>query len=142
MEGSVRGSVASQSSYSVQREESEQFTEADKIIWAEICSDYENNIAKIEEYLKSKSCESEVDPNPAIGFLTNSSLLPILKSGLYEMLLKVKEDDSFYVLKTAFDGVDYLSEYLYNMNPKYPERKANWTYIFDMKWVEELLAEK
>nr|CAH7727078.1 unnamed protein product [Callosobruchus chinensis] len=140
MEESVKGSVASQSSYSIQKQENEHFTEADKIIWAEICSDYENNIAKIEEYLKSKSCESEVDPNPTIGYLTDSSLLPLLESGLYEMLFKVNQDDSFYVRKTAFDGVDYLSEYLYNMNPKYPERKANWAYIFDMKWVEELLA--
>nr|CAH7727075.1 unnamed protein product [Callosobruchus chinensis] len=49
MEESVKGSVASQSSYSIQKQENEHFTEADKIIWAEICSDYENNIAKIED---------------------------------------------------------------------------------------------
>lgn len=41
--------------------------------------------------------------------------------------------------KSAFNGIDFISEYLYNMNHRYPERKQSWTYIFDMKWAKEHL---
>ncbi|CAH1964072.1 unnamed protein product [Acanthoscelides obtectus] len=141
MDGSVQESVATRTSHSIHKHNGTEITEADKIIWGEICCNYEKNVAKIEEYLKSKSCVSEIEPNPAVGFLTNHHVQPVLKTGLYEMLFKVADNDSYYVLKTAFDGIDFLSEYLYNMNPKYPERRLKWTNIFDMNWVKESLAE-
>lgn len=31
---------------------------------------------------------------------------------------------------------------LWNLNPRYKEREANWTYIFDMDWAVEHLEEK
>lgn len=61
---------------------------------------------------------------------------------MVEMLKRVIKDNSFYRPKTVFNGIDFISEFLYNRNEKCPERQLNWTYIFDMDWVQTFLAAK
>ncbi|KAJ8958169.1 hypothetical protein NQ318_006108 [Aromia moschata] len=109
-----------------------------KNLWDEIVEQSEKDKREVEAYIKSKNADSDVFPEPLATM--NKVLFPLILEGLVEMLHKIKDDDSFYVSKgidkkSTLDGLDYLSEYIYNMNPKYPDRKSNWTYIFDMEWV-------
>ncbi|XP_018574271.1 IQ domain-containing protein K-like [Anoplophora glabripennis] len=90
-----------------------------------------------EEYIKKRDLEKAVS-NPEVEYL-NETVFPSLKRALIEMLLKVKEDNSFTHPNGTLNGLDYLSEVLYNRNPNHPERESNWTYIFDMQWVQDYL---
>lgn len=40
------------------------------------------------------------------------------------------------------NGLDYLSEYLYNKNPNHPERSDKWLYIFDTPMAVASLKQK
>ncbi|CAH1155448.1 unnamed protein product [Phaedon cochleariae] len=110
----------------------------DLVTIEEIMENYEENKIAIQKYIKFKCDECEVDPSPVGAFL-NEKIIPTLRDGLCKMLREVKQDDSFYKPRSTLNGLDFLSEYLYNMNPLHPERKSNWTYIFDVQWVVDFL---
>ncbi|XP_074039746.1 IQ domain-containing protein K-like [Leptinotarsa decemlineata] len=112
----------------------------DSLILSEIFEDYDSNIKKIQEYMRSKTIDSHLDPNPAVGLLEDK-IFPHLRNGMCKMLKIIREENSYIHPKSTFNGLDFLSEYLYNVNPAHPERKQNWTYIFDMDWVVSLLKQ-
>lgn len=80
--------------------------------------------------------------DPAVFFLTENSILDFLQEGLCRLLYKVGKADSYYKQKTTLNGIDFLAEYLYNKNPKHPDRKLRSKYIFDMEWVQDLLVQR
>ncbi|XP_076272315.1 IQ domain-containing protein K-like [Rhynchophorus ferrugineus] len=110
-------------------------------LWDEIVDDHNKKRSELDEYVKkkrNKNNEATLDNLPVVIYL-NETIFPILNQALIDMLIRVKEENSFYRPKSAFNGIDFLSECLYNRNPKYPDRSSNWTYIFDMDWVQEFL---
>ncbi|XP_030765931.1 uncharacterized protein LOC115889974 [Sitophilus oryzae] len=112
-----------------------------KTSWSEILEESSKNREELDNYLSNKRREENqitLDSLPAIAYL-NEKIFPSLNTALIAMLERVKEEDSFYHPKTAFNGIDFICEYLYNSNSKYPERQQNPQYIFDMDWVKEIL---
>ncbi|CAG9858190.1 unnamed protein product [Phyllotreta striolata] len=123
------------------KEQSEEITSQeelnlDEAIVAEIMVDYDKNRALIEAYRKSKTIQ--VETNPVLVSVENL-LFNIIKPVLNEILYRIHCEDGFYRPRSSFNGLDYISEFFYNSNPRYPERKKNWTYIFDIDWVKEYL---
>ncbi|CAH1104883.1 unnamed protein product [Psylliodes chrysocephalus] len=110
----------------------------DSEITAEIMKDYDKNKALIEEYRQSKMIKVETSPTLAP---LEKILFDMIKPVLNEILYRIHCEDGFYKQKSSFNGLDYISEYCYNCNPKYPERNKSWTYIFDMPWVKDYLKE-
>ncbi|ENN73641.1 uncharacterized protein LOC109541704 [Dendroctonus ponderosae] len=110
-------------------------------IWKGIVDECEKDRGELDEYLKRRD-EAEgqigVEQLPLIAAL-NAALLPILRQAMVALLETVREESSCYRPKSALNGIDFISEYLYNMNHRYPERRQSWTYIFDMKWVKDRL---
>ncbi|XP_050300886.1 IQ domain-containing protein K-like isoform X2 [Anthonomus grandis grandis] len=128
-----------ETAYSVLDNESMQLPPLGK--WSDIMTEYNAKREEIEQYLRNKNGEDEkllIDNHPVLSKL-NLHLFPLICQGLCKILEKVREEQSCYRQKSAFNGLDYLSEYLYNMNINYPKRRENWTYIFDMEWVEKFL---
>ncbi|XP_019866711.1 IQ domain-containing protein K isoform X2 [Aethina tumida] len=69
------------------------------------------------------------------------NVFPVLKPAMKVMLEKAVENDSCYIPKTVFDGVDFLCEYLYYENPNHPERKENIVPLHELEWVKKSLKE-
>lgn len=105
----------------------------------EINEDYEKNKELIEEYLNLNNVELFVAPNPALFYLDNSNISSLLTEGLCRLLMLIRKTDSYYKQKTTLNGIDFLAEYLYNMNPRYPNRKHQKQHLFDMPWVKNIL---
>lgn len=80
--------------------------------------------------------------DPAVFYLSDTGILNIIKEGLQLLLYQIGKTNSHYKPKTTLNGIDYLAEYLYNMNPNYPERRLDKKYIFDMEWVHNVLKER
>lgn len=66
----------------------------------------------------------------------------LIREGLQQLLSDIGKTDSYNRPKTTLNGIDFLAEYLHNMNPEYPERKLDKKYIFDMGWVQNFLKER
>ncbi|XP_039285308.1 IQ domain-containing protein K [Nilaparvata lugens] len=67
----------------------------------------------------------------------NKEVFPILLQCLLEVLEKTKAFDSFYSQRLTYNGIDYLSELLYNCNPRHPLRtkKRLLKIPFVQKWL-------
>ncbi|KAL1491204.1 hypothetical protein ABEB36_011837 [Hypothenemus hampei] len=127
---------------SIRNNQQDQITNIKKgNIWQEIVDEYNKDRQELNDYLtKRDSLNGQVTiaQLPLIKDL-NESLFPFLCEALIAMLEKVSDEHSYFRQKSTFQGLDFISEYMYNSNPKHPERKAQWTYIFDMEWAEEHL---
>lgn len=66
----------------------------------------------------------------------------LIREGLEKLLYDIGKIESYYKPKTTLNGIDFLAEYLYNMNPAHPERSLDIKYIFDMVWVQNFLKER
>ncbi|CAG9761505.1 unnamed protein product [Ceutorhynchus assimilis] len=110
-------------------------------IWGAIMNKYNEDREELEQYIKKRDNtedEASLHHLPVIVYL-NKEVFPVLCEALIAMLGIVTDENSFNRQKSAFHGIDYLSEYLHNKNPKHPDRRNNWTYIFDMDWVNDYL---
>lgn len=89
----------------------------------------------------------------------NEHIFPLLNEILEKLLFKAKDLDCLKVRsiktpleilpdfifkyeKSTFNGIDYISEMLWNLNSRYPERKKQWTKIFNMDWVQYHLSQQ
>ncbi|XP_018322293.1 IQ domain-containing protein K-like [Agrilus planipennis] len=107
-------------------------------IWQEILKESEENRNEIDSFRQTKITECPIPDNPATTIL-KYQIYPFLKYILLETMTKAKEKG--LCLRCTFNPIDYIAEMYWNLNPKYPERKDNWMYIFDMPWVEDWLEE-
>ncbi|XP_057651246.1 IQ domain-containing protein K-like [Diorhabda carinulata] len=115
--------------------------EIDPDIAAEIMEDWDTNKALVEAHKKSKQNICETETNPAL-VQVEKLIYPTLQNFLIKLLHKAIENDCCFKPKTSFNGIDFLSECLYNSNPKYPGRSNPWKGVFDLNWVVEYLQIK
>ncbi|KAG5879747.1 hypothetical protein JTB14_021496 [Gonioctena quinquepunctata] len=99
-------------------------------VYSEILEDFEGNKKKVDEYLKSISLCSQVDPNPAVHFL-EERIFPVLRDAMSQMLLKIEEEDSFAKPKSTFNGIDFLIFLKKHPRPFYP---------LSLIWTREIAA--
>lgn len=92
--------------------------------------------------LKGCDINSIFFSDPTLVYLTQTSLLNLIQKGLCQLLHRIDKTNSYYRSKTFLNGIDFLAEFLYNMNPKYLERHSSKINIFDMDWVKNILAER
>lgn len=107
-------------------------------IWAEIDEQFNCDRKAIEEYKASKELTCDVPENPQISYL-NREIFPFVNIALEMTLEKARETDSLKYQKTTFNGIDYIAENLWKLNPRYPERKNLRISIFDMEWAQDIL---
>ncbi|KAK4880182.1 hypothetical protein RN001_008328 [Aquatica leii] len=131
-------------SSSVEIEEAEEIDEDElvkdtpvphNIIWQQICDEFDSKRQEAYDFLKSKQTRCEVTQNFALQ-LFEDCFSNLLIEILVATLNKAKALSCIKYQKDTFNGIDYIAEMLWNKNPKHPERKDNWTYIFDMDWVK------
>jgi hypothetical protein len=105
-------------------------------LWNELIKENEDIRKEVEEYKQSKLQELEAPPHPIIEYL-NETVFPVLNSALIKMLKKVKDQENqiFTEGDTYLNSLNYISEYLWNMNPQHPERKEKWTEISNIGWI-------
>ncbi|XP_060535362.1 IQ domain-containing protein K-like [Cylas formicarius] len=117
-----------------------QKTNQQDFCWPEAAQEFQDNRREIEEYLRRKR-EGDgvtISSHPEVAYL-NNTVFPVLNQGLIELLVRVTNEGSCYRPKSTFNGLDFLAEYLYNLNPRHPNRRHAWTYIFDIDWVKRHL---
>ncbi|XP_044269368.1 uncharacterized protein LOC123014365 isoform X1 [Tribolium madens] len=99
-------------------------------LWKKLVKETDDLVKEVEEYKRSKTPVLDPPPHPVIDYL-NETVFPVLNRGLIKMLEKVKEQESeiFTEGDTYLNSLNFIAEYLWNMNPRHPERKENWTQI-------------
>ncbi|KAJ3661831.1 hypothetical protein Zmor_006213 [Zophobas morio] len=104
-------------------------------LWKELITESENKRNAAEEYRRTQMPILEPPPHPAIDYL-NDTLFPVLNAGLIKMLHKIKEQENqiFTEGDTYLNTVNFIAEFLWNMNPNHPERKENWSDISSIIW--------
>lgn len=107
-------------------------------IWAEIDEQFNSDRKAVEEYKASKELLCDVPENPDILYL-NKEIFPYTLIALGMTLEKARETDSLKYQKTTFNGIDYIAENLWKLNPRHPERRNLRITIFDMDWAQEIL---
>ncbi|KAF2899739.1 hypothetical protein ILUMI_06436 [Ignelater luminosus] len=110
-------------------------------IWQEISDQFDEQRRQIEQYRLSKAAECEVPLNPAVEFLEKSVFPLLIPHILVATVNKANELECTEHQKSAFNSIDFIAEMLWNLNPKHPERKTKWTYIFDVKWANKWLKD-
>lgn len=69
-------------------------------------------------------------------------VLPELYPALENTLMKAIQWNCLQWQKCYFNGIDNISEFLWNSNKKHPERIEDWKRKFEMPWVIDLLEER
>jgi len=77
---------------------------------------------------------------PAKVFL-QKCLFPVLLPGIQEMIFQARRERCFERKKTKFNACDFLTEWLYNQNPKHPERQTSPQTINEIPFCKEFSAE-
>lgn len=111
-----------------------------KTIWEQIDAEFNVQRSEIEGYRALKRSSCDVPCNPSVQFLEDH-IFPFLKGILVDTLNKAKELDCVKHQKSTFNGLDFIAEQLWNINPRYLERNDTRTYIFDMPWVVQWLGD-
>ncbi|RZF38594.1 hypothetical protein LSTR_LSTR010927 [Laodelphax striatellus] len=110
--------------------------EEDYKIWKEIVA---RNMRLYDGILSdSRQDKESILQHNELNYL-NQEVFPVLLQCLFEVLEKAKAFDSFYTQRLTYNGNDYLSELLYNCNPRHPVRiKKHLLQIpFVVKWLEQ-----
>ncbi|CAG4950373.1 unnamed protein product [Colias eurytheme] len=108
--------------------------------WKKIVEEREEELKELERYKESKT-----EPIPKSPFLRTESdyikneVFVYLIPALEETLNKAKMWDALRIQKCFFNGIDHIVEYLWNNNPRYPNRKTRKMHLFNMPWVREYL---
>ncbi|GJQ68279.1 hypothetical protein Trydic_g16875 [Trypoxylus dichotomus] len=104
-------------------------------IFREIEREFDENMEEVEVYQQSERAD-DCPPNPVITYL-NQEIFGILLDILERTLYKAIETSSLECHKTPFNPMDFIAEQLWNLNPKYPERRESWVSVFDTEWAKK-----
>merc|ERR1712241_1125074 len=94
-------------------------TEQKMNLWESICAEHETVEIQNEpeKPLRYKTDVADHKNCSAAAYFDNV-LMPILSSGLREMVSEAERENVFkYKKRNKFNGCDFLTEYLYNSNP-------------------------
>lgn len=85
-----------------------------------------------------KTSLSKVDPKSCSAKTYMQELLfPVLLPGLHEMIFQAKREKCFERKRTKFNACDFLTEWLYNRNPKHPHRMDSPQSILEIPFCKE-----
>ncbi|KAI4488941.1 hypothetical protein M0804_004439 [Polistes exclamans] len=109
-------------------------------LWQSIIDEYEEKRARYTEWKKRKENSSIVVPyqDRPSNYL-NKEIFPLLLPAMEKMLAEAHRWNVLKVQKCRFNGLDYLAEILWNLNPKYPKRKIKWHTVFEIPQFKLLL---
>lgn len=107
-------------------------------IWVEIDDQFNSERKAIEEYKDTKEPLVDIPQNPEISYL-NKEVFPYVLIALGMTLEKARETDSLKYQKSTFNGIDFIAENLWKLNPRYTSRRDLRISIFDMDWAQEIL---
>ncbi|XP_063623509.1 uncharacterized protein LOC134795547 [Cydia splendana] len=111
--------------------------------WREILEESQQFKDEIEEYkqrqeepvLKSPFKKTETD------YIKNEVFVCLIPA-LEDTLVKAKIWQALQIEKCFFNGIDWIAQYLWNNNPRYPQRANSPQHLFNMGWVRKLLKER
>ncbi|XP_045766255.1 uncharacterized protein LOC123867967 [Maniola jurtina] len=111
--------------------------------WNEIIDESNKTFKEIEEYAQTKKEPTTKSPfyKTESDFITKEVFVHLIPA-LEETLNKAVIWDALKRQKCFFNGIDHIAQYLWNNNPRYPERQYNNLHLFNMPWVRELLKSK
>ncbi|XP_013190609.1 IQ domain-containing protein K [Amyelois transitella] len=111
--------------------------------WKDILKENEQRMQEIKEYSDSKKEPIVKAPflRTECDFIKNEVFVHLLPA-LTETLNKAKIWEALVRQKCFFNGIDHISQVLWNNNPRYPDRKHNNWHLFNMPWVREQLKKK
>nr|XP_022901942.1 IQ domain-containing protein K-like isoform X1 [Onthophagus taurus] len=118
--------------------ESDEEPKNDVVILEQIQKEFKDQQEKMQKYLRSKQDDCELLKNRWVDYL-DKEIFIILLDILEKMFIKAKETKSMTYHKSTYNPMDFIAEQLWNLNPRHPERKDNWTNLFDMDWVKKSL---
>ncbi|XP_063535238.1 uncharacterized protein LOC134745180 [Cydia strobilella] len=110
--------------------------------WKEILDESQQFKDEIEEYmqrqqepvLKSPFKKTETD------YIKNEVFVCLIPA-IEQTLVKAKIWQALQREKCFFNGIDWIVQYLWNNNPRYPQRANSPQHLFNMGWVRKLLKE-
>ncbi|XP_015122733.1 IQ domain-containing protein K [Diachasma alloeum] len=115
-------------------------TNAKLSLWEEILGEFREERREFEEWEREQEEPgSEKTPCEAVEYL-NKEIFPVLLPAMEKMLREARKWNAIEDPKCRFNGLDYLAEYLWNKNPEHPERRFNWTGVFEIppfrRWLQ------
>eukprot|EP00112_Aurelia_sp_Birch-Aquarium-sp1_P013011 Seg2743.3 transcript_id=Seg2743.3/GoldUCD/mRNA.D3Y31 product="IQ domain-containing protein K" protein_id=Seg2743.3/GoldUCD/D3Y31 len=90
----------------------------------------------LQATLSKEEIERKMEAQCSAKEYVENEIFPILLPALDAMLRAAIDNDVLKWKRTKFNGCDYLTEYLYNKNPKYPDRE--WTGLWDIPFVKRI----
>lgn len=110
-----------------------------KQIWKDIISEQEEKIKEIKLILNAPK-----DSFPQVADVTylQKEIFFILLPILQQTILAAKQLNCLKFEKHIFNGIDFLAQQLYNLNPRHSERKKLKQNIYEMDWVQNILRDK
>lgn len=87
----------------------------------------------------SKDVEDQIVPQNSDWQYLEDNIFPTLIPLLEKTLLKAIQMKCLKNQKNLFNGIDFISEVLWNTNKKYPERIEKKLSIYQMPWVQKWL---
>ncbi|XP_053606483.1 IQ domain-containing protein K-like [Plodia interpunctella] len=115
-------------------------TRSNKASWRQIVEEHEQRMQELKEYSESKKEPIVKAPflKTECDYIKNEVFVHLLPA-LTETLNKAKIWEALIRQKCFFNGIDHISQVLWNNNPRYQERKHNNWHLFNMPWVRDYL---
>ncbi|XP_047504101.1 uncharacterized protein LOC125049062 [Pieris napi] len=114
-----------------------------KANWNLIVKQREKELQEIEDSRESK--KEPIIKQPFLRTETDyirDQVFVYLIPALEETLNKAKIWEALKIQKCFFNGIDNIAQFLWNNNPRYPDRMSTKSHLFNMPWVRKQLQEK
>ncbi|KAF7388829.1 hypothetical protein HZH66_009966 [Vespula vulgaris] len=109
-------------------------------LWQSIVDEYEEKQSQYTEWKKEQESSAVVVPYQDVSSnYLNRKIFPLLLPAMENMLVEARRWDALRIQKCRFNGIDYLAETLWNLNPKYPKRAIKWHTVFEIPQFKLLL---